>query len=147
MAALSAHPFLFALLFIVGAAQLGLIAYNLFLFENDGYPSNAYKERFRYLLFCSAWTVILALVHYFMAAFIGAFLTFITWVLWLVGAILFHLVKYRGPCDGSTRCILLKVIDTLDWIAFGIALLAFLAIGYHVHGSRGRRTYRDGLYA
>lgn len=82
MAALSAHPFLFGLLFIFAAVELGLTAYKCVRASAvvpdrsqcaqirpqrasarpsrcspaQRYPSQEYQHRFRFLLFASVWS-------------------------------------------------------------------------------------------
>jgi len=150
---LSAHPFLFGAMFVAGAVELGLTAYLVHEFNNNNppYPTDAFKSRLRFLVFCSSWTLLLAVLHWLFNAAIGAFMVIITLIFWAVGAALFHIVNQTGRHCGGTafnsRCHEQEATEVLAWTEVALTVLAFLAILFHVHGNRGtKRSYQDGLY-
>lgn len=87
------------------------------------------------------------MLHFLFAAWIGAFMTFITvchdglraradqpqFIFWLVGAIVYHLVRFRGSCDGTgfaSRCRQLLAVEVIAWIEMALALLVRRVRGF-----------------
>jgi len=140
-------------MFILGAVELGLTAFLVHEYNNNNppYPSNEFKSRLRFLVFCSSWTILLAVLHWLFNAAIGVFMVIITLIFWAVGAALFHGVNAGGRhCDGTafnSRCRDQEATEAIAWTELALTALAFLAILFHVHGNRGtKRSYQDGLY-
>jgi hypothetical protein len=111
-------------------SQLGLTANNVHRYSEFGrYPDDEFKHRLRFLLFASVWTVSLTSVssrsslrlskvflgigHALVNLAVGGFLTFLTFVFWLVGAILWERKIDNLDCDGTSFTSICRQIQAI----------------------------------
>ncbi|KAG8912434.1 hypothetical protein FRC02_005995 [Tulasnella sp. 418] len=159
-------PLLFILLALVGAAELGLVAYLINTYNDNGYPdgrggydSNDFKHRIRYLLFCAVWTTFFGLGYLFfilMGSFFllasiasSALWLLMTIIFWAVGAELFRQVRVGGNCDGTpaiSECRELQTVEALAWTALGLAAVTFLSALFAIRSTRAKHGYRGRYY-
>ncbi|KAJ6584964.1 hypothetical protein B0H19DRAFT_1227547 [Mycena capillaripes] len=149
------HPFLFTLIALVAAAELGLSAFWVHMVQHQ--PSNRFRSLVILLLFNSVWTLLFAGAYVFWIidgalhelASIGSsgiWLT-ITAILWGVAAGLFHNARGGGNCDGTpviSPCRETLTLEAIGWTEMGLCIITLLAACFWVRSSR--RSYRGSYY-
>ncbi|KAJ7675843.1 hypothetical protein DFH06DRAFT_1170729 [Mycena polygramma] len=149
------HPFLFTLIALVAAAELGLSAF--WVHQIQGEPSSRFKSLVILFLFNSCWTLLFAGAYVFFIldgalhalASIGSsgIWLAITAILWGVAAGLFHPVRGGGNCDGEAAispCRETLALEAMGWTEMGLCILTLLAACFWVRTSR--RSYRGSYY-
>ncbi|WVQ80583.1 hypothetical protein IAT38_002688 [Cryptococcus sp. DSM 104549] len=136
------HPIFFGLLclfaLIEGCITAWLVSrYN----DHDTYPSNSYRDRLKFLVFVSWWTV--AFTAAYIVAFLLAFSSFIssiashlvfifiTWVFWLASAAAFTAALGGGQrCGVSTLtyCSQLVAAEAFAWIEWILISIVFIFV-------------------
>jgi uncharacterized BrkB/YihY/UPF0761 family membrane protein len=157
------HPFVFTLLGLVAAADVGVLGY---LFNQhdaqgwfsgrDGSSSSRVRSIMIFALFTASWTTLFAFAAVvfvfsgslsFFAGIASSLLwLIITIVFWAVSTSLFHNVRDGGACDGQpiiSMCRQLQTVEGLGWTALGLSVIAMVAgcFAYNSH----RRT-RNGSH-
>ncbi|KAM0750038.1 hypothetical protein T439DRAFT_326911 [Meredithblackwellia eburnea MCA 4105] len=152
-----AHPFLFFLIGLLAAVEIGLTAYQVHK-HKDAWPSEEFKNRLIFLLFTACWTFLGALMHWIINLFIGLFWTTLSFIFWTIAAALFRKVQPydASDCSGTdinSRCRQYVAIEAISWTEVALTAILFLAILFH-WGSASRRpgnSYRNtgynGFYA
>ncbi|KAK4683522.1 hypothetical protein P7C73_g6728, partial [Tremellales sp. Uapishka_1] len=113
--------------------------------NNDTYPSDSYRDRLKFLVFTSWWTVVFSAGY--IAAFLvnsGSFLAsiashgiwlFITWVFWTAGvASLTHALGGGQRCSHSTltycsQLVAAEAFGWIEWILITLMLIFVLFLG------------------
>ncbi|KAG8887378.1 hypothetical protein FRB99_004276 [Tulasnella sp. 403] len=159
------HPFLFFLITAVAAAELGLVAYLIHLFNKNGYPYGRgtykprdFKQRLDFIMFCAVWTTLFGLAYlifisvgalFFLASIASsAVWLFLTMIFWVIGAALWHQVRWGGNCNGAPSisiCRELQTVEALAWTAFGLSVLTLIAAMFAIRSTRPKSGYR-GYY-
>ncbi|KAL7423174.1 hypothetical protein Q5752_002474 [Cryptotrichosporon argae] len=138
------HPIIFALLCVFAIIEGCITAWLVAKFnDNNSYPSNSYRDRLKFLVFTSWWTVV------FTALYIAAFLLaatsfvaslashtiwlFITWVFWLAAAASITAALGGGKRCGHADllyCNHLVAAEAFAWIEFILISLAFIVVAW-----------------
>ncbi|KAK7048350.1 hypothetical protein R3P38DRAFT_2868809 [Favolaschia claudopus] len=154
--ALGYHPFLFTLIALLAAAELGLSAYWVNRVQDE--PSSRFKSLLIFILFDSVWTLLFAGAYVFWIidgalhglASIGSSGVWlvITTILWGVAAGLWRddVVK-DADCDGTPAlsiCRQFVGLEAIAWTEMGLCILTLLAAVFWVRSSR--RDYRRPYY-
>ncbi|EPQ60013.1 hypothetical protein GLOTRDRAFT_97416 [Gloeophyllum trabeum ATCC 11539] len=144
------HPVLFGLIIFFGIVELALSAWLTSRYNaHHNYPSGAVRDRSRFLLFASIWTVVIspAYMGLFLASSAGSIFTSIashfiflllSWVFWLAGAASLTAALGGGlSChlDATSYCGQLNAEEGFAWIQFimfTLALIFVLARGISV---------------
>ncbi|WWC70638.1 uncharacterized protein I206_104589 [Kwoniella pini CBS 10737] len=149
------HPIFFGLLLffalIEGCITAWLVSrYN----DHNTYPSNSIRDRLKFLVFVSWWTVFFSAAY--IAAFYTAFLSFVasiashlawlalTWIFWLSSTAAFTAALGGGQRCGSsdlTYCSQNVAAEAFGWIetiliSFGFGAILFIGIGAVRRGDR-----------
>lgn len=149
------HPILFGLIAATALALLGLTAWQRHQQHLFPYGGSGLTSRLDFLIFLSVWTFLFA-AAYIIFAHTGKFgaiashashvlWLFVTWVMWLIGAALYHHRISQVGCGTShMRCQINRAIKALSWLEFALCFLTMLIIMLHVGGKTSR--YRSGPY-
>ncbi|WVR06244.1 hypothetical protein IAU60_003274 [Kwoniella sp. DSM 27419] len=136
------HPIAFGLLlffaFIEGCITAWLVSrFN----DHNTYPSNSIRDRLKFLVFVSWWTVFFSAAY--IAAFFVAFLSFIasiashlawltlTWIFWLAAIASYTAALGGGQRCGSsdlTYCSQLVAAEAFGWIEWILISIMFIFI-------------------
>ncbi|RSH79358.1 uncharacterized protein EHS24_001400 [Apiotrichum porosum] len=157
------HPILFGLLLffalIEGCITAWLVAsYN----NNDSYPSPSIRDRLKFLVFVSWWTVFFSAVYiasFFMAAMSviastasHAVFLILTWIFWLAGIASFTSAiggtLHCGAQHALVYCSQLSAAEAFGWMSFIVVtvMLVFILLLGGV-ALRGGQRLSDGLVA
>lgn len=154
------HPILFSLITAIAIALLGLTAWTHHQYSKFGLTrgvlGTGLSRRLDFLIFLSVWTTVFG-AAYIIFAHTGRFgaiashashvlWLLITWIMWLIGAALYHqYLNHHKFCGVTTRmCQVNRAIRALSWIEFALCLITMLIIILHI-GSKTAR-YRTGPY-
>ncbi|KAA1478087.1 hypothetical protein DENSPDRAFT_657396 [Dentipellis sp. KUC8613] len=155
------HPITFTLIIIFAIIELALSAWLTARFnDHHNFLSNAVRDRVRFLLFCSVWTLVFApffMVLFFVApgswlaslAAHGIFL-FMTWVFWLSGAAAIT-DAYSGRLNCSHHfvyCGQQNALEAFAWIEWVLLTFVFFVVLFMGVGAVRRGDgYRGPLIA
>ncbi|OCH92988.1 hypothetical protein OBBRIDRAFT_818029 [Obba rivulosa] len=137
------HPILFTLIIIFGLVEVAISGWLVGKYNSHhNFPSTSVRDRARFLLFTSCWTVFFSL--FYLALFLhsagGSILTsvlshavflFITWVFWLAGA-----AAITDSLGGSLHCSnsgvvycgQLNALEAFAWIEFVLLTIALFVV-------------------
>ncbi|AFR95104.1 hypothetical protein J008_02965 [Cryptococcus neoformans] len=134
------HPAFMAALLVFAIIEGCITAYLVAQFNDDNsYPSHSYRDRLKFLVFTSWWTVVFAAAY--MAAFLAAASNFVssiashlavwtvTWIFWLAAA-----ASYTAALGGGMRCSVsdvahcssLVAAEAFAWIEWIIMTIFFI---------------------
>ncbi|KAI0066595.1 hypothetical protein BV25DRAFT_1912653 [Artomyces pyxidatus] len=155
------HPITLALVILIAIIELCISAWLTARYnQHHNFLSTSERDRVRFLLFCSVWTILLSPL--FLTSFLtspgsilssvaahGIFL-FMTWVFWLSGAAaLSESLGGRLNCSHHfVYCGQLNALEAFAWIEWVILTFAFVVVV--LMGSRAMRRgdgYRGPLVA
>jgi hypothetical protein len=136
------HPIIFGLMVFFAIIELSISAWLVSRFNaNHNFVSTTERDRVRYLLFLSCWTVFfsfLYLVLFLHSASTGSTLTsvgshaiylFITWLFWTAGAAAITETLGGGlNCSNNKRfvyCGQLNALMAFAWIEWSVVTVAF----------------------
>ncbi|KAI0803299.1 hypothetical protein BC629DRAFT_118256 [Irpex lacteus] len=137
------HPIVMGLLIVFAIIELAVSAWLVSRFNaHHNYFSTDERDRTRYLLFTSIWTVFFSALYsllFFHSAANGSVLTsvgshgvfmFLTWVFWLAGAAAITDTLNGGlNCGtGVTYCDQLNALEAFAWIEFVLTTFAMVVI-------------------
>ncbi|KAI0321271.1 hypothetical protein OF83DRAFT_1100554 [Amylostereum chailletii] len=146
------HPVTFALLLIIAIIELAISAFLTARFNQyHNFLSTGVRDRVRFLLFTSIWTIVFA--PFFMGMFFAApgsifasvashgIFLFITWVFWLAGAAaLTDSYGGRLDCDFNfVYCGQQNALEAFAWIEWVLLTFAFFFVVF-----MGARSVRAG---
>ena len=153
------HPIVFGLILLFSLIEGCITAWLVSQFNSDdNYPNNSYRDRIRFLLFVSWWTVVFSAGY--LAFFLinaGSFLVSIashgiwlaiTWFFWLIGAAVYSATLSGRNCGGSDliHCNQLVATEAFAWITWILMTLAFVVIALLGMGAvRRGDTLSNGL--
>jgi hypothetical protein len=157
------HPFVFTLLGLVAAADVGLLGYLFNQYDGqgwfagrDGSSSSRVRSVMIFTLFTASWTTLFAfaaVVFVFSGSlsFFASIASSIVWliitiILWAVSTSLFHNIRDGGDCQGQpiiSLCRQLETVEALGWTALGLSAIAILA-GCFAY--RSHRRVRNGSH-
>ncbi|AAW42957.1 expressed protein [Cryptococcus deneoformans JEC21] len=134
------HPAFMGALLLFAIIEGCITAYLVAQFnDDDTYPSHSYRDRLKFLVFTSWWTVVFAAAY--MAAFLAAAGSFVssiashlaiwtvTWIFWLAAA-----ASYTAALGGGMRCSVsdvahcssLVAAEAFAWIEWIIMTIFFI---------------------
>ncbi|WVQ96829.1 hypothetical protein IAU59_003936 [Kwoniella sp. CBS 9459] len=136
------HPIAFGLLLFFALIEGCITAWLVSRFnDHDTYPSNSYRDRLKFLVFVSWWTVFFSAAY--IAAFFTAFLSFVasiashlawialTWLFWLAAVASLTAALGGGQRCGQsslTYCSQIVAAEAFGWIEWILISLMFIAI-------------------
>jgi len=135
------HPIIFSLLLIFAIIELSISAWLVARFnQHHNFLDTAVRDRTRYLLFCSVWTVLLS--PFFLAMTFVApgsifaslashtIFLFVTWVFWLAGAAaIAEALGGRLNCSHHfVYCGQLNTLEAFAWMIWVLLTLAFFFV-------------------
>ncbi|KAI0756153.1 hypothetical protein C8Q80DRAFT_1091589 [Daedaleopsis nitida] len=156
------HPIIFGFIILFSIIELADSAwlvsrYNLF----HNFPSFAVRDRARFLLFTSCWTIFFSL--FYLALFLhsptGGFMTSVashaiflvlTWILWTAGAAAITAALGGGlNCsDAHQYCGQLNALEAFAWIVWIFVTFALIVVLFRgISASRRGDGYRGSLVA
>ncbi|TYJ57409.1 hypothetical protein B9479_001949 [Cryptococcus floricola] len=134
------HPIFFGLITFFAIIEGIITAWLVSKFNNnDTYPSNSYRDRLKFLVFVSWWTVVFGAAH--LTSFLVASTNFVssiathlgvwalTWLFWLAGAASFTAALGGGArCSHSslTYCSQLVAAEAFAWIEWILLSVLFI---------------------
>ncbi|KAF9461971.1 hypothetical protein BDZ94DRAFT_1166796 [Collybia nuda] len=158
------HPIIFGLLIIFGIIQLSLSAWLTSRYNaNHNYRNTTERDRVRYVLFCSIWTVVFSFFYLFMfmvnptgsvLTSVASHLLFlgISWIFWVAAAAAVTEMLGGGlNCSNQSIFVYCGQLNALEafcwiiWIIITIALIVVIIRG--VSAARRGDGYRGGLVA
>ncbi|KAF9040272.1 hypothetical protein BDZ89DRAFT_1060702 [Hymenopellis radicata] len=156
------HTITFGLLIIFGIIELSLTSWLVSRFNlNHNYSSISERDRVRFVLFCSVWTVVLGLLYagLFLYSATGSALTSImshgifflfTWIMWTAAAAAITEMLGGGLNCSNQRefvyCSQLNAVEAfawIEWILTTFALIFILIRG--IQAARRGDGYGGGL--
>lgn len=134
---------MYFILILFAIAEIGVTASLIDHFTRTGFPTLRYRQIVNFLLFTACWTTFFGFIYMALAATralkrgsarMGTSLSFlsITFVFWLVGAILYTVRSGRGVemCWGLPAldiCRETQAAQALAWTAWAFTILTMLA--------------------
>jgi len=158
------HPVIFGLLIVLAIVELAISGFLTSRYNSHhNYPSSGIRDRARYLLFCSIWTIVFSALYMLLflhSASTGSVMTsvashlgflILTWIFWTAGAAAItaglggghncSTIKYELP-----YCNQLNALEGFAWAEWIILTLAlFASIGLAVRAMRRGDGYRGQL--
>ncbi|GFZ45366.1 hypothetical protein JCM24511_03092 [Saitozyma sp. JCM 24511] len=136
------HPIFFGLLLLFAIIEGSITAWLVAKYnDNNSYPNNSFRDRLKFLVFTSWWTVLFSALY--IAGFLlsaGSFLVsiashavwlFITWVFWLSGVAALTAALGGGQrCSHSslTYCSQLVAAEAFGWIEVILISVIFVLV-------------------
>ncbi|KAI0931228.1 hypothetical protein AcW1_001316 [Taiwanofungus camphoratus] len=138
------HPIVFSIIIVFGIIEIAISGWLVGQYNSHhNFPSNSVRDRSRFLLFTSSWTVFfslfyVALFQHFLSD--GSILTsllshavflFITWVFWLAGAAsITSSLGGRLNCshDHVPYCGQLNALEAFAWIEWAFITLTLVVV-------------------
>jgi len=156
------HPFLFTLMALTAAVELGLTAF-LISAGNEvaTWSTPGYHSLLIVLCFEAAWTLVFSTaymlwvvdgaVHLLAKIASSSFWLLLTSVLWGTAAGLMHSTRTTSSCTGRSisRCRQSMTVEALGWTEFSlccvtlVATVMWLRVGFGKRMSRGFTLVRD----
>ncbi|CCL98056.1 uncharacterized protein FIBRA_00050 [Fibroporia radiculosa] len=134
------HPVVFTLLIIFSIIELAISGWLVARFNSHhNFMSISVRDRTRFLLFCSAWTILLSSLYagffwlsasVFTSVLSHLIFLFVTWVLWLAGAASITAALGGGLDCGNhfTYCGQLNALEAFAWIIWVLTFFAFFSV-------------------
>ncbi|KAJ9127192.1 hypothetical protein QFC24_001429 [Naganishia onofrii] len=156
------HPILFGLLAVIGIIEGAITSWLVRQYQHgdNTYPNNSFRDRLRFAVFTSWWTVIFSIafmVLYLMG--IGGIFTsiashtiwlFVTWVFWLaVAASITSMLGGGYVCSHSdlvycNQNVAAEAFAWIEWIIITVIFIMTILLGYRAMRGGGSATDRIG---
>ncbi|EIW87297.1 hypothetical protein CONPUDRAFT_79403 [Coniophora puteana RWD-64-598 SS2] len=146
------HPIIFGLLILFSIIELAITAWLTSMFNDfNNFFSFAERDRIRFLLFTSIWTLLFSFLlmgsfwrlpeHLFSSTGSHIFLLLLTWVFWTAGAASLTSALGGGlNCNTNTfiaYCGQLNAAEAFAWINWILVTIAlFVVAGRGISGAR-----------
>ncbi|EIW63824.1 uncharacterized protein TRAVEDRAFT_157574 [Trametes versicolor FP-101664 SS1] len=156
------HPVIFGFIIFFSIIELAISAWLVSRFNlRHDYLSIDVRDRTRYLLFTSCWTIFFSLFYFalFLHSPTGGIMTsvlshavflFLTWVLWTAGAAAITAALGGGlNCSAHfTYCGQLNALEGFAWVVWIFVTFALLVVFFRgISASRRGDGYRGSLIA
>ncbi|KZT02227.1 uncharacterized protein LAESUDRAFT_730411 [Laetiporus sulphureus 93-53] len=157
------HPIVFTLIIVFGIIEIAISGWLVGMYNrHHNYLSTSVRDRTRYILFTSAWTVFLSLFYlalFWHSSSAGSVLTsvlshgtflFMTWVFWLAAA-----ASITAALSGGLDCSLhyvycgqLNAMEAFAWIEWVTVMFALVVVVFRgIAASRRGDGLRGQLVA
>ncbi|KAJ3485233.1 hypothetical protein NLI96_g5106 [Meripilus lineatus] len=138
------HPITFGLIIVFATIELAISAWLVAKYEaHNNYPSIGVRDRTRFLLFTSSWTIFFSmfyLILFLHSASTGSIMTSVashllflvpTWIFWVSGAAAITAALGGGLDCGTTDdvyCGQLNALEGFAWINWILVTFAFIVV-------------------
>ncbi|KAI0789435.1 hypothetical protein C8Q75DRAFT_765639 [Abortiporus biennis] len=151
------HPIVFGLIIGFAIIELSISAWLTARFnQHHNYPSTSVRDKTRYLLFASIWTIFFSLFYFvlFLHSPSSSVMTsvashliflFVTWVFWLAGAAAITAALSGGlDCGhpGVVYCGQQNALEAFAWIEW---ILVFFALVFVIFRGVSAQRRGDGI--